>query len=242
MLRSTVIVLLVVLGAAAPARANTRTLTLRYGPVHMGGYNVEFPKAPVRAPRVDGYVTHMTADLVDRRGRAITIRDVMLHHLVIHRSGPRPALGPCTSRNGEAIYGTGEEREDLRLPGGYGYRVHKADKWRITAMLMSHSERSIDAYVRYKVTVVTGRSMTSVQPFWIRANGCGSQVSYPVLGDGARGSSSVRSYDWKIPFDGRIVAAGGHLHGGAKDMWLSQPRCGGRRLLGTAARYRVADQ
>jgi hypothetical protein len=235
------LVVVFVLALAAPARAETRTLTLRYGPVHMGGYNVEFPKAPVRAPRVDGYVTHMTADLVDRRGRAITIRDVMLHHLVIHRSGPRPALGPCTSRNGEAIYGTGEEREDLRLPGGYGYRVHKADKWRITAMLMSHSERSIDAYVRYKVTVVTGRSMTSVQPFWIRANGCGSQVSYPVLGDGAPGSSSVRSYDWKIPFDGRIVAAGGHLHGGAKDMWMSQPRCGNRRILDNSPHFGMPD-
>ena len=67
---------------------------------------------------------------------------------MIHRSGLRPGLGPCTSRDGEAIYGTGEEREDLRLPGGYGYRVHKADKWRITAMLMSHSERSVDAYIR----------------------------------------------------------------------------------------------
>ena len=40
--------------------------------------------------------------------------------------GPRPELGPCSSRSGEAIYGTGEEREDLRLPGGYGYRVRKA--------------------------------------------------------------------------------------------------------------------
>src|SRR3954463_8970206 len=101
------------LALATPARAETRTLTLRYGPVHMGGYNVEFPKAPVRAPKVDGYVTHMTAGLVDRRGREITIRDVMLHHLVTPRNGPRPAMGPCRSRSGEAIYGTGEEQEDL---------------------------------------------------------------------------------------------------------------------------------
>ena len=206
----------------------------------MGGYNVEFPKAPVRAPKLDGYVTHMTASLVDRRGPPITIRDVMLHHFVFHRNGQRPELGPCTSRRGEAIYGTGEEQEDLRLPGGYGYRVRTADKWRITAMLMSHSERSIDAYIRYKVTVVTGRTMKSVEPFWVRANGCGPQVSYPVLGGGGPGSTNHRSYDWKVPFDGRIVAVGGHLHGGAQDMWMSQPRCENRRILDNSPALRDA--
>ena len=29
---------------AAPANAATRTYTLRYGPVAMGGFNVKFPK------------------------------------------------------------------------------------------------------------------------------------------------------------------------------------------------------
>ena len=183
----------ILLALAAPARADTRTLTLRYGPVHMGGYNVEFPKAAVKAPKVNGYVTYMTASLVDQRGRPITIRDVMLHHLVFHRSGPRPELGPCTSRSGEAIYGTGEENEDLRFPGGYGYRVRKADKWRITSMLMSHSERSIDAYIQYKVTVVTGRAMKNVEPFWVRANGCGAQVSYAVLATAARAPATTAS-------------------------------------------------
>ena len=53
------VVILLVL--AAPARAGTRTLTHRSGPVGMGGYNVEFPQAAVRAPNVDGYLTHMTS-------------------------------------------------------------------------------------------------------------------------------------------------------------------------------------
>ena len=44
-----------------------------------------------------------------------------------------------------------------------------------------------------------------------------------------------------MPFDARIVAVGGHLHGGAKDMWLSQPECGGRRLLDTSPRYGMPD-
>ncbi len=100
---------------------------------------------------------------------------------------------------------------------------------------------SIDAYIQYKVTVVTGRPMKTVEPFWVRANGCGAQVSYAVLGGGAPGSTYSRFYDWRIPFDGRIVAAGGHLHGGAKDMWMSQPRCGNRRILDNSPRFGMPD-
>src|ERR1700755_1448549 len=98
MLRSALVVLFLLV-LAAPAEAKTRTLTLRSGPVQMGGYNVEFPKVPIKAPEGDGYVRYMTASLVDSKGRAITIKDVMLHHLVIHRAGKRPELGPCTSKN-----------------------------------------------------------------------------------------------------------------------------------------------
>ena len=78
-------------------------------------------------------------------------------------------------------------------------------------------------------------------PLWVRANGCGDAVSYPVWGGGGPGGTDTRTYDWRVPFDARIVAVGGHLHGGAKDMLLSQPECGGRRLLDTAPRYGMPD-
>ena len=224
----------------AAAQARVRTFTLRYGPVGMGGFNVALPKAPVKAPGVDGYVTGMTASLVDGRGRRITIRDVMLHHVVFHRVADGSRGYRC-SPGGEPIYGTGEENQQLRLPRGYGYRIRRTDHWRITAMLMSHSMRAVNAYVQYRVTVVSGRRLKPVRPFWVRASGCGNQVSYPVEGGGAPGSTNTRTFNWRVPFNGRIVAVGGHLHGGAKDMFLSQPRCGGRRLLDTAPRFGMPD-
>ena len=239
MRRALAVLAVAVLGAllAAPAHAATKTYTLRSGPVHMGGFNVKFPKRPVKAPNVNGYVVGMTVDLVDKRGRAITIRDVMLHHVVFHRRGRSAERGPCTNRYSEPIYGTGEEKQDLRFPRGYGYRIRRGDRWRVTAMLMSHSIRPKNAYIRYRVKVVTGKRLTAVRPFWLRANGCGKQVSYPVPGGGPPGSTSRRSSTWRVPMDGRIVAVGGHLHGSAKNMWLSQPRCNNRRLLDTAPRY-----
>src|SRR5580765_3552924 len=124
---------------AAPAAAKLHRYTLQYGPVRMGGFNVKLPKAKVRAPRVNGYIVHMDAELVNAKGRRVTIRDVMLHHLVFHRRRESSVRNACSSRHGEAFYGTGEEQQELRLPPGYGYRITAKDKWRVTAMLMSHS-------------------------------------------------------------------------------------------------------
>src|SRR4051794_28500224 len=232
---------LAVLALPAPADAALRTFTLRSGPVSMAAYNVAFPKLAVPAPGVDGYVVGMSARLVDRRGRHVTIRDVMLHHVVFHQLRARRSTLACTGRGKEAFYGTGEENQRLRLPDGYGYRIGRHSRWRMNAMLMSHSLRALDVHVQYRVTVATGVRLQEVHPFWVRANGCGATTSYPVNGGGAPGSTDTRAYAWKVPFDGRIVAAGGHLHGGAKDLWLSQPRCGDRRLLDTAPRYGMPD-
>ena len=153
----------------------------------MGGFNVKFPKAAVKAPKVNGYVVGMNVGLVDARNRPITIRDVMLHHVVFHRRTQEKRRGACTSGGSEPIYGTGEERQVLRFPPGYGYRIRRGDRWRVTAMLMSHSIRPKNAYIRYRVKVVTGKRLTAVRPFWLRANGCGKRVSYPVFGGGAPG-------------------------------------------------------
>jgi plastocyanin len=94
--------------------------------------------------------------------------------------------------------------------------------------------------VQYRVTVATREHLTPVRPFWVRAGGC-RDVTYPVVGDGGPGSTDIEDSDWQVPVSGRIVAVGGHLHGGAKDMFLAQPECGGRRLLDTAPRYGMPD-
>jgi plastocyanin len=64
----------------------------------------------------------------------------------------------------------------------------------------------------------------------LRANGC-PFAGYFINGGGPPGSTNLESFDWKVPYDLKIVAAGGHLHAGARDMWLSQPVCSNRRLL-----------
>jgi len=195
----------------------------------------------VPTPQVDGYIVGMHAQLVDAQGRRVTIRDVMLHHVVFRRRWRSRVRQPCTSPLGEAFYGTGEEDQRLRLPRGYGYRTRADDRWRMNAMVMSHGLQARSVYVQYRVTVDTRTGLTPVRAFWLRANGCSGRTSYPVYGGGGRGATDLRSSSWRVPHTGRIVAAGGHLHGGAKDMWLSQPRCTDRRLLGTKPYYGMPD-
>jgi len=98
---------------------NDLVTVLRSAPVAMGGYNVEFPKLFVPAPKLDGYVVGMEARLVDTRGKVVTIRDVMLHHIVFHRKRHADIRGACTNRNAEPFYGTGEENQSLILPTGW---------------------------------------------------------------------------------------------------------------------------
>jgi plastocyanin len=230
---------LVALLVAVPAAAQVRTYLFRYGPIRMGGYQVRLPKEWVPTPKLTGFVTAMEAHLVYRNGRQVPIRRVMMHHIVFLDAGAPGARRhtSCAGRAGEPFYGTGEERERLVLPRGYGYHVGSRDRWRMQTMLMSHSLASQKIYVHYRVRIDTSRRLTPVTPLWLRANGCARSPSYTINGGGAPGSVAQRSFEWRMPISGRIVAAGGHLHGGAVDMWLSQPRCADRRLADTPPLY-----
>jgi plastocyanin len=223
-----------------PAVGATRTYTLRYGPMRVGGFETVLPKVGVRTPRVNGHIVRMHARLVNARGIPVTVRDVMLHHVFFQRRWRPTVKHLCQGGALEAFYGTGEEDQTLRLPHGYGYRIRANDRWRMNAMVMSHRAQGMNVYMQYRVTVDTSSRLRPVRAFWLRANGCPFPW-YFLSGDGPPGSTNVTSYDWKVPYDLKIVAAGGHLHGGARDMWLSQPRCGNRRLLDNRPAFGMPD-
>ena len=236
--------LLACLFAPAVADAEQQTFTMRYGPVSLGGYETAYPEPLVKTPKRSGYITKMSARIVDRHGRRMPLGDVMLHHVVFinsgHRGGVRK-MSSCPGRPGEPFYGTGEETQTLLLPPGYGYRVDRRDRWRMIAMLMSHKLEQTKAWIEYRITIETSRKLTPVRPLWLRANGCDPTSSYTVPGGGAPGSDDVRSSDWAMPISGRIVAAGAHMHGSAKRLTITQPRCGGRTLIDHRPRWGASN-
>jgi hypothetical protein len=234
-----------VLGAApAPAQARLVHVTARQGPFVLPPYQVLFDTQGtrgVRAPRLDGFLVRMHARLVDRRGHPIPVSRIMLHHLVYKNDGRFAGDrhdGTCGG-TGESFYGRGEEDETLRLPRGYGVRIRKGDRWHSNWMLMNHSKVFDRAYIRYTATIDTSRRLTPVKPYWLRATPCSTRRDpiFNVPGGGPPGATHTQAVDWTVPRSGRIVAGGGHLHGGALAVSLSQPRCGNRTLLSSHALY-----
>lgn len=225
--------------AAGPASAAARTVVMRSEPFDVGAFATERPKVNVGNPSADGYITRMSAYMVDMRGRRLSIRNVMLHHVVFLNQGRYPGDRPthCGPRFGEPFFGTGEENESLRLPAGYGYRSRPGDRWRMQTMLMSHQNRSQRVRVEYRMRVVTGRRLAAVSPYWVRVTNCRNDPSYTVPGGGKPGSVDRRSNTWTVPKTGRIVAGGSHLHGGAHNLQLSQPGCDDRRLFASDPSY-----
>jgi len=231
-----------VLGVSAPASAATRieTFKLHSRWFELAGFQTIFPKISVPTPHRSGYITRMEAHLVDRRGRRVSIRNVMLHHIVFITSGAQKN-GSCPGRGGEPFWGTGEERQPLKLPRGYGYRIAAQDRWRMQTMLMSHSLKAHTVRVVYTVRMVVGAELKRVKPLWLRANGCSTHPSYDIEGDLPPGSEHVKRSLWRMPLSGRIVAASGHLHGSSYGLTVSQPRCKDRTLIDQRPLYGYAD-
>lgn len=233
--------------AAAPA-ADGAVIekTLRYGPVTLGPYDVHREEVSygVPAPEVDGWLTSISADVVDADGKPVPIARTMLHHIVLANTGSR--LGErhdatcdrftlfdgerTLPRLGERFYAAGEERARLDLPAGYGYRIGAGDRWAMSLMLMNHRNRADKVWVQYKVRIETDRDLIPVDPWWLDVENCRLDPIYDVPGGGKAGSTNQRTMDFVAPQAGRLVFGGGHLHGGGKGLTLRSVSCGNRVL------------
>jgi plastocyanin len=108
-------------------------------------------------------------------------------------------------------------------------------------MLMNHTHKQEAAYIQYKMTIEQDRKLTSVKPFWLDVAKCHGGSIFNNPGSDIGGANYHQKIPWKVPFDGRIVNGGAHLHGGARDMQIKQPSCGNRTLLTSHAVYGMPD-
>jgi plastocyanin len=233
---------LALLAAAGGADAKVVDRSFRAGPFVVGRYDGARGGLDVRAPRMDGSIVEMDANVVDRHGDVIPQSVVMLHHLVFKDLGHAGAFKPdaaCPTRSGDQrFYGESEELRALTLPRGYGYPIDREDGWRMGWMLMNHTHRTRAAWIRYHVKVDTSDRVRPVTPYWFSVLGChvDPQFTVPGAGDGVR-STYKRGHTYRVPRSGRIVAVGGHLHGGGRSLALTQPRCSGRTLVTSKPTY-----
>jgi plastocyanin len=209
------------------------TYVFRVGPVSIGPYQTFRRTDTVSPPPVAGSIVGMDVRLVDLTGVEIPQSELMLHHNVFTNGGPDDSRtdGACPHRDvRERFYGTSEELRALTLPRGYGYPTTPADRWKMIWMAMNHRHERREAYVEYRVTVDPSPGLTPVKPYWLSVVPCVTDPQYTVPGGRPPGSVHKRSKTFALPVGGRIVAVGGHLHGGAHSLVLSQPACGNRTL------------
>ena len=235
--------------AAAPAAAETKTETFRF-PVEVKGYQVKQDMTyGVAHPKVDGYITGMSADIVDADGRQVSIKRLMLHHIVFAQIGAQNPI--CSSFTGfdanqklpglaTPFYGAGEERNVLALPPGYGLKLAKDEPWLMTWMLMNHRKVKDKAFIQWKVTYTT-EPQQPVHLYWLDVKNCNADPIFSVPGGGKPGSSYTKTYDLTMPESGRIVASGGHVHGGAKGIRISQPDCQNRTIITSKPAWGMPD-
>lgn len=228
------------------ADPSLKTYVYRFGPHRIGPYQVARATDVIAPPPVDGAIVAMDTRLVTRTGAVVPQHEVMLHHIVYTDGGPRGQRhdSACPQRPVfQRFFGTSEELRPLTLPAGYGYPITSRDRWRASWMVMNHQSTDRSALLEYRVTVSTDPAIAPVEPLWLSVLPCrkSPDPQWSVPGGGARGSTSYRTRTWKLPVGGRIVAMGGHMHGGARDVSVRQPACAGRSIYTARPTYATAD-
>jgi Stress up-regulated Nod 19 len=218
-------------------------------PISVEGFGVKQTVGLVDHPGTsvaNATISHMDVDIVSDQNPAtsdpVPISRLMLHHIVFlnlqreDQTCPDGYVGFDSRPNlfggfsAERFYAAGEERLKLTLPQGYGYAAgNPGTEWAMVYMVMNHRKALDDAFIQYSYTV-SSAPQQPVTPYWLDEVNCRSDPIYNVRGTGPRGSRDVRTSDYVMPVDGRIVAGAGHVHGGARKLTLTQPGCGNRRI------------
>jgi plastocyanin len=216
------------------AAAATETLVLETSPITVTAFEVARGVRLAPSPQVDVYVVGMTAEVVDVLGNPVPMQDVMLHHVVFAKvgepdytcSGIEDYSGNASSLRAQRFYAEGEEHFALSQPEGYGYPNRASDTWGLLYMLMNHHPHTMVVQIRYTVRYVTGEPLTAVKPVWLDVKNCRADPVFSVPGTGKPGATVSRTTDFQLPESGRLVAAGGHLHGGGVSLDVSDTSCG----------------
>jgi plastocyanin len=108
-------------------------------------------------------------------------------------------------------------------------------------MVMNHKAAPDQAYIRYHMTIDTDPAIHAVHPYWFDVRNCRADPVYSVPGTGGPASTHTKTADFTIPESGRIVSGGGHVHGGAKRLELTEPDCSGREVARSEPTWGMPD-
>jgi stress up-regulated protein Nod 19 len=223
-----------------PQQPGAQTTEIRYGPFNipaargeghdqMGMTGNAF-RFFIQKPCSNCYITDIQASLVDASGREVGARDgLSLHHMVLtswtDRQDATCYIGfpfPLGLMFGQRFFASGDERTDIRMPPGYGYRVGAMDTWNLIYDLanMNMQPASATLKMHYEWVPASTAGMTNVEPIWMDVAQCGfSEFQRPA-------GRSQASWTWTVNRPGNIVAIGGHLHDGGENIVIRNDSTG----------------
>jgi plastocyanin len=250
---------------AAPAAFGAERLLTLYSPemtslpyvhkVYTVGLRPDGEQAPAEPGYITGIKEQVLVDSKDPKAKRLPIGKMMVHHFLYFAPGRVEDKMPGTCFNGLGfIAGRGEEHPSGQfgritpsiVRDRYGIPNRKADGtapgWVLTAMVMNHYKRAKKFMVRTKVWYTT-EPREAVQPIVVGdCSKLGNGMSYDVPGGGRPGSTFVNGSTWTVPadFNGRILLAASHQHGGGEYHTLSSLTCH-RRLFKSPTYYGPPD-
>jgi len=219
--RRLLLLLLVATGLLLPASAGAETIHYRFGPIDVkpGQNTIDFAPNGLK-PDVPGYITRFKPDLTYLNGKVPGVDVVHLHHGV-------------WLVNGRPTYAAGEEKTEVRLPKGYGYRHDPQQSWIMNYMVHNLTPTPTKVYLTYTIdftpaTDPAAASLKTVRTQWMDVRGgevypvfdaLRSQAArdgtftYPTDAPGAY-AGGRKLNEWTVDQDGTLVGTAGHLHPG----------------------------
>jgi hypothetical protein len=197
--------------------AAAHTLTVALGPLNLPA-NTTHDHVAQPAPQIleipfDGWITAYHPTLLTSDGQPAPGR--LLHHVAFWNTNRADFL--CPNKD-EHIFGAGGEMNDWPALPGFGYRVHKGDRIRITTMFHNPTDTSyLQAVLRVKMEYAPAdANIKSVYPAWFDVKTCGDS-DFLLAADGTRRTATL-----KLEYSGRLLGVGGHLHDFGEELVLTR--------------------
>jgi plastocyanin len=231
-----VVLALLALPGAASAAPRAQHLKFRYGPltIHPGQNTISIDGNDVPRPKRAGWIVGFRPNLEYTNGKIPGVDVIHLHHAV-------------WLVNGQLTFAAGEEKTNVKLPKGFGWRSLPGDRWVLNHMVHNLLPNRARVYLTYTLDFIPDSSPLAkhIRPVvtrWVDVMG-GS--AYPVFdvhhGIGANGRFTFPDDDpnaygggparntQSIARDGVLVQTAGHLHPGGLYTDLTLTR-GGRTV------------
>jgi hypothetical protein len=156
--------------------------------------------------QTDGWLTAFHPRLVDDAGKPVPNK--LLHHVAFWNTSRRDFL--CPNKE-EHVFGAGGEMNDWPAVPGFGYRVHPADRIRVSTMFSNPTDASypkvyLEIHEEYQLTQPGAEALKSVYPVWFDVMEC--RNSGYTLAPG----KNVTTGNFTLGYSGVLLGVGGHLH------------------------------